>query len=78
MRHSSATEGHLGQLLDLIAVPESHGKYNAWYNEADQHQVDLSTLTLDQVRAFQQQLLDSETGVRRSGAISSSPRRSGI
>lgn len=27
MRHSSATEGHLGQLLDLIAVPESHGNY---------------------------------------------------
>ncbi|WP_222932393.1 conjugal transfer protein TraG N-terminal domain-containing protein [Allochromatium humboldtianum] len=62
MRHSSATEGHLGQLLDLIAVPESHGNYNAWYNEADQHQVDLSTLTLDQVRAFQQQLLDSGNG----------------
>ncbi|EGV32639.1 TraG domain-containing protein [Thiorhodococcus drewsii AZ1] len=60
--HSSVTEGHLGQLLDLIAVPESHGNYNAWYDHVDQNQVDLSTLTLNEVRTFQQQLLDAGNG----------------
>ncbi|AFL73583.1 hypothetical protein [Thiocystis violascens] len=62
MRHPSTADGRFGQLLDLIAVPESHGNYNAWYNHADQHAVDLSTLTLDEVRTFQQQLLDAGNG----------------
>ena len=62
LRHPSATDGRFGQLLDLIAVPESHGNYNAWYDHVDQNQVDLSTLTLDEVRTFQQQLLEDGNG----------------
>ncbi|EGV28152.1 TraG domain-containing protein [Thiorhodococcus drewsii AZ1] len=60
--HPSVTDGRLGQLLDLIAVPESHGNYNAWYRNVDQDQVDLSTLTLNEVRMLQQQLLEAGNG----------------
>ena len=62
LMHASVTEGRLGQVLDLIAVPESHGNYNAWYDNADQNDVDLSTLTLGEVRTLQQQLLDAGNG----------------
>jgi len=62
LMHPSVTDGRLGQLLDLISVPESHGNYNAWYRNVDQDQVDLSTLTLNEVRMLQQQLLESGNG----------------
>ncbi|NEV60392.1 conjugal transfer protein TraG N-terminal domain-containing protein [Thiorhodococcus minor] len=62
LMHASVTEGRLGHVLDLIAVPESHGNYNAWYDNADQNDVDLSTLTLGEVRTLQQQLLDAGNG----------------
>lgn len=62
LMHPSATDGRFGQLLDLIAVPESHGNYNAWYNDVDQNQVELSALTLDEVQVLQQQLLDAGNG----------------
>jgi len=62
LRHPTVTDGRLGQVLDLIAIPESHGNYNAWYNEVDQSQLDLSTLTLDEVRTIQQQLLEAGNG----------------
>jgi conjugal transfer mating pair stabilization protein TraG len=60
--HHSITEGSLGSLLDLIAVPESRGNYNAWYNHAEQSHVELSTMTFDQVRDFQSQLLAEGNG----------------
>ena len=62
LMHPSATDGRFGQLLDLIAVPESHGNYNAWYNDVEQNQVELSALTLDEVQMLQQQLLDAGNG----------------
>ena len=60
--HTSATGGGLGRVLDLISAPESHGNDNAWYGHADQQQVDLSALTVDEVKAFQQQLLADGNG----------------
>jgi conjugal transfer mating pair stabilization protein TraG len=56
------TAGPLGQVLDLIAAPESHGNYNAWYRHADQDQVILSTLTLNEVQTLQSQLLAQGNG----------------
>ena len=62
MIHPSVTGGGLGRVLDLIAAPESHGNYKAWYGHADQQQVELSMLTVDEVKAFQQQLLADGNG----------------
>ncbi|NEV61616.1 conjugal transfer protein TraG N-terminal domain-containing protein [Thiorhodococcus minor] len=62
LRHLSVTAGPLGQVLDLIAAPESHGNYNAWYRHADQDQVILSTLTLAEVQALQDELLAHGNG----------------
>lgn len=62
LRHLSVTEGALGQVLNLIAAPESHGNYNAWYRHADQDQVILSTLTVSEVQALQSQLLAQGNG----------------
>jgi len=44
-------------VLDLVAGPESRGNYNAWYRAADQHEVQLAELTVDEVRALQQRLV---------------------
>ncbi|MBK1718619.1 conjugal transfer protein TraG N-terminal domain-containing protein [Thiocystis violacea] len=60
--HGSVTEGGLGRVLDLISAPEAHGNYNAWYGHADQHRVDLSTMTVREIRSFQGQLLAQGNG----------------
>lgn len=48
-------------VLDLVAVPESRGNYNAWYAHAHQSRVQLADLTVREVRALQEGL------VRRNG-----------
>jgi conjugal transfer mating pair stabilization protein TraG len=58
----SVSGGWSGALLDLIAAPESHGNYNAWYGNAYQDRVDLSGLTVDQVRGLQADLVRSTGG----------------
>lgn len=45
----------------MIAAAESQGNYNAWYGNAGQSEVDLSRMTVDQVRDLQRDL------VRRNG-----------
>ena len=50
-----------GRILDVIAAAESQGNYNAWYGNAGQSEVDLSRMTVDQVRDLQRDL------VRRNG-----------
>jgi conjugal transfer mating pair stabilization protein TraG len=49
-------------LLDLIAAPESHGNYNAWYGNPEQDRVELAGLTVDQVRGLQADLVRSTGG----------------
>ncbi|MFE8033051.1 conjugal transfer protein TraG N-terminal domain-containing protein [Thiohalocapsa marina] len=60
--HTSISDGVQGQVLDLIAAPESQGNYNALYRDADQQDVALSTLTLTEVRALQAQLVTERGG----------------
>jgi conjugal transfer mating pair stabilization protein TraG len=49
-------------LLSLIAMPESAGNYNAWYGNAGQGEVDLATLSVDQIRALQADLVRKQGG----------------
>jgi conjugal transfer mating pair stabilization protein TraG len=62
LSQSSVSGGWPGALLDLIAAPESHGNYNAWYGNAEQDRVDLAGLTVDQVRDLQADLVRSTGG----------------
>jgi conjugal transfer mating pair stabilization protein TraG len=62
LSQSSVSDGWPGELLDLIAAPESHGNYNAWYGNAYQDRVDLAGLTVDQVRGLQADLVRSTGG----------------
>ena len=54
--HHAVTGGVAGQVLDLVAGPESLGNYNALYRDADQSALNLSALTLNEVQALQQRL----------------------
>ena len=49
-------------MLDLIAAPESRGNYDAWYGNAEQDRVDLSGLTVDEVRDLQRELVRTNGG----------------
>jgi conjugal transfer mating pair stabilization protein TraG len=62
LTHASVTGGPGGAVLDLIAAAESSGNYNAWYGDADQSRVNLSVLTVDDVRELQQDLVRSNGG----------------
>jgi conjugal transfer mating pair stabilization protein TraG len=58
----SVSGGQAGALLDLIAAPESHGNYNAWYGNAGQDRLDLAALTVNQVRDLQGDLVRTNGG----------------
>jgi conjugal transfer mating pair stabilization protein TraG len=62
LSESSVSGGWSGSLLDLIAAPESRGNYNAWYGDAAQNRVDLSSFTVDQVRDLQADLVRANGG----------------
>jgi conjugal transfer mating pair stabilization protein TraG len=54
--------GRAGAVLDLIAAAESRGNYNAWQGNAAQRDVDLSALSVNEVRALQSDLVRSTGG----------------
>jgi conjugal transfer mating pair stabilization protein TraG len=54
--------GRAGAVLDLIATAESQGNYNAWHGNAAQRDVDLSALSVIEVRALQAELVHSTGG----------------
>jgi conjugal transfer mating pair stabilization protein TraG len=60
--HPSVSGGTHGQVLDLIAKPESQGNYNALFRDAAQQDVRLTDMTLDQVRQVQQRLVAERGG----------------
>ena len=59
---TSTVGGAAGGVLDIIASAESGGNYNAWYGNAGQNTVDLSTLTLDRIRDLQKDLVKTRGG----------------
>ena len=62
LSQNSVSGGWPGALLDLIAGPESHGNYNAWYGNAEQDRVDLARLTVDEIRDLQSDFVRSNGG----------------
>ena len=60
--HPAVSGGVAGQVLDLVAGPESLGNYNALYRDADQSALNLSALTLNEVQALQQRLVAERGG----------------
>jgi conjugal transfer mating pair stabilization protein TraG len=58
----NVTGGRAGAVLDLIAAAESQGNYNAWRGNATQRDVDLSALSVNEVRALQAELVRSTGG----------------
>ena len=58
----SVTPGPRGEVLDLLAQPESRGNYNAWFGNAEQSAIDLTRMTVSEVRALQGRLLESGNG----------------
>jgi conjugal transfer mating pair stabilization protein TraG len=62
LSQNSVSGGWSGALLDLIAVPESRGNYNAWYRNSEQNSVDLSGFSVDEVRDLQADLVGTNGG----------------
>ena len=62
LTHGNVTGGRAGAVLDLIAEAESRGNYNAWHGNAAQRDVDLSALSVNEVRALQTELVRSTGG----------------
>lgn len=62
LSQNSVSGGWSGALLDLISVPESRGNYNAWYGNSEQDRVDLSGLSVNEVRDLQGDLVQSNGG----------------
>jgi conjugal transfer mating pair stabilization protein TraG len=62
LSQGSVTGGRAGAVLDLIAAAESRGNYNAWHGNAAQRDVDLSALSVNEVRALQAELVRSTGG----------------
>lgn len=58
----SATPGIAGAVLNLVAWPESAGNYNAWLGNARQNKVDLSTMTLGEIKLLQKRRIKSAGG----------------
>lgn len=66
--HASATVAHVKPLLDLIAKAESNGKYNAHFGNADNNNPKFTTMSVDEVIAWQKAFLNA-------GSISSAVGR---
>ena len=62
LSQGNVTGGRAGAVLDLIATAESRGNYNAWHGNAAQRDVDLSALSVNEVRALQAELVRSTGG----------------
>ncbi|MFB1488261.1 MULTISPECIES: hypothetical protein [unclassified Thiocapsa] len=45
------TPGPRGEVLDLLAQPESRGNYNAWFGNADQSAIDLTRMTVSEANS---------------------------